>query len=142
MPPITQVQRSKVNHELKRLGFTGINDPNLFAQIGTLYTTHESFRGLLMSTAQDQRRIAYDAIKPHLCFVAKSLDTYEREIHEKAEREQWDVFDPNNPHFPRAFQVSDVKTEESKPQMAEHVAKVVEELFEGEEEAEDPAEGE
>ena len=60
MPPITQVQRSKVNHELKRLGFTGINDPNLFAQIGTLYTTHDSFRGLLMSTAQDQRHIAYE----------------------------------------------------------------------------------
>ena len=138
MPPITQVQRSKVNHELKRLGFAGINDPNLFAQIGTLYTTHDSFRGLLMSTAQDQRRVAYDAIKPHLCFVAKSLDTSEREIHEKAEREQWDVIDPNNPHFPRAFKVSEVKTEENKPQMAEHVAKVAED----EPEAEDPGEGE
>lgn len=112
MSTVTLEERSKINHKLKQLGFGGINDPNLFAQIATLYTTHDSFRGLLLSTRPDQRRIAYEAIKPHLCFVAKPLDAYEREIHEKAEREQWDVIDPGNPHFPRPFRVPEVQLEQ------------------------------
>ena len=116
MPVISLEQRQKINHELKTLGFGGVNDPNLFAQIGTLYRTHESFRGLLMSTAPKERRIAYESIKPHLCFVAKPLDQYEREIHEKAEREQWDVIDPDNPHFPQPFKVGEVESDEYKLQ--------------------------
>jgi hypothetical protein len=44
--------------------------------------------------------------------VAKPLDQYEREIYEKAEREQWDVIDPNNPYFPRPFKVGEVESEE------------------------------
>lgn len=107
-------ERQKINHELKKLGFGGIHDALLFAQIATLYRTHDSFRGLLMSTKPEQRRIAYEALKPHLGFVAKPLDVYEREIKEKAEREQWDVIDPKNPHFPQPFKVGEVETEEYK----------------------------
>jgi hypothetical protein len=109
---ISLEQRSKINHQLKQLGFGGINDPNLFSQMACLYRTHDSFRGLLMSTAPVERRIAYEALKPHLCFIAKPLDVYEREIHEKAEREQWDVIDPGNPHFPRPFKVGEVESPE------------------------------
>lgn len=116
MAVISLEERAKINRELKRQGFGGIDDPNLFAQIGTLYKTHESFRGLLMSTAPKERRIAYESIKPHLCFVAKPLDVYEREIHEKAEREQWDVIHPDNPHFPQPFKVSEIETDEYKLQ--------------------------
>ena len=112
--PISLDQRQKINHELKKLGFGGINDANLCAQIATLYTTHDSFRGLLMSTMPDQRRIAYEALRPHLCFVAKPLDVYEREIKEKAEREQWDVIDRNNPHFPQPFKVGEIESDEYK----------------------------
>lgn len=112
MAVISLEERSKINHKLKQLGFGGINDPNLFAQIATLFTSHDSFRGLLLSTKPDQRRIAYESIKPHLGFVAKPLDQYEREIHEKAEREQWDVVDPGNPHWPRPFKVGEVESEE------------------------------
>lgn len=104
-------QRSKINHELKKVGFGGLDDPNIFAQIATLYPNHNSFRGLLMSTAPSQRRIAYESLRPHLSFIAKPLDVYEREVKEKAEREQWDVIDPNNPHFPQAFKVGEVETE-------------------------------
>jgi hypothetical protein len=114
MPPITLSERTKINHQLKKLGFGGINDPNLFAQIATLYRTHESFRGLLMSTAPDQRRVAYAAIAPKLCFTAKPLDVYEREIHEKAEREQWDVIHKDNPHWPQPFKVGEVESDEYK----------------------------
>lgn len=114
MATVSLKERSKINHELKKLGFGGIDDPNLFAQIGTLYKTHESFRGLLMSTKPEERRIAYDAIRPHLSFVAKPLDVYEREIHEKAEREQWDVIHKDNPHWPQPFKVGEVESEEYK----------------------------
>ncbi len=112
MSAITPQERQKVNHQLKRLGFGGLQDRNLFAQIATIYRTHESFRGLLMSTAPDQRRIAYESLKPHLCFEAKPLDQYAREVHEKAEREQWDVIEKDNPHFPQPFKVSEVESEE------------------------------
>lgn len=112
--PITLTERTRVNHELKKLGFGGIDDANLFAQIATLYRTHDSFRGLLMSTRPSERNIAYNAISPHLCFTPKPLDVYEREIHEKAEREQWDVIHKDNPHWPQPFKVGEVESEEYK----------------------------
>lgn len=118
MANVTLDQRQKINHELKKLGFGGIEDANLFAQIATLYKTHDSFRGLLMSTKKDERRIAYEAIRPHLSFVAKPLDVYEREIHEKAEREQWDVIHKDNPHWPQPFKVSEIETDEYKLERA------------------------
>jgi hypothetical protein len=130
MPSITLNERTRINHELKKLGFGGIDDPNIFAQIATLYRTHESFRGLLMSTRPDQRRIAYEAIRPHLMFVAKPLDVYEREIHEKAEREQWDVIHKDNPHWPQPFKVGEVESDEYK------LEKVAQEAIEAQKHAE------
>lgn len=118
MGSITLNERQRINHELKKLGFGGIDDANLFAQIATLYRTHDSFRGLLMSTRPDQRRIAYEAIRPHLMFVAKPLDVYEREIHEKAEREQWDVIHKDNPHWPQPFKVGEIESDEYKLEKA------------------------
>ena len=112
--PISLDERQRVNHELTKLGFGGLKDNNLLAQIATLYRNHDSFRGLLMSTAPDQRRIAYEALRQHLPFVAKPLDVYEREIHEKAEREQWDVIHKDNPHWPQPFKVSEIETPEYK----------------------------
>lgn len=112
--PISLDDRQKINHQLKKLGFGGLHDPNLFDQIAVLYKTHESFRGLLMSTKPDQRRIAYEALAPRLCFTPKPLDVYEREIKEKAEREQWDTINPDNPHFPEPFKVGEIETEEYK----------------------------
>jgi hypothetical protein len=114
MPPITQIERTRINHELKKIGFGGIDDANLCSQIATLYRTHESFRGLLLSTAPDQRNIAYNALRPHLCFTAKPLDVYEREIHEKVEREQWDVIHKDNPNWPQPFKVGEIESDEYK----------------------------
>ena len=110
MPAITPLERRKVNHELKKLGFGGIDDRNLFAQIATLYETHEKFRGLLMSTAPDQRRIAYESLKPHLSFEPKSLQDYEVEVKQRAEREQWDVWDGTA--FPKPFKVPEITLNE------------------------------
>ena len=112
--PVSLDERQRINHELKKLGFGGLKDPSLMQQIATLYTSHESFRGLLMSTQPKERRTAYEALRPHLSFVAKPLDVYEREIHEKAEREQWDVIHEGNPHFPQPFKVQEIETDEYK----------------------------
>jgi hypothetical protein len=110
MAGITLKERQRINHELKKSGFGGLDDPNIFAQIATLYQTHEAFRGLLMSTAPDQRRIAYESLCPHLMFTPKPLDVYEREIKEKAEREQWDVW--NGTAYPQKFRVGEIESEE------------------------------
>lgn len=112
MPAITLKDRQAINHQLKSLGFGGLEDRSLFMQIATLYKTHESFRGLLLSTAPDQRQIAYDSLRPHLSFVAKPLDVYEREIKEKAEREQWDLYDGSA--FPKAFKPGESESPEYK----------------------------
>lgn len=106
MPTISLDERKKVNHKLKSLGFGGIDDPNIFAQIALLYKTHDAFRGLLMSTAPDQRRIAYESLKPHLCFKPKPLADYEMETKERAEREQWDVYDGSA--YPKPFQKAEI----------------------------------
>ena len=110
MQTVSLKQRQEINHKLKRMGFGGLDDRNLFSQIATLYRTHDAFRGLLMSTAQDQRRIAYEALKPHLCFVPKPLEEYERETKERAEREQWDVYDGTV--YQKPFKVAEIESEE------------------------------
>jgi hypothetical protein len=112
MSHVSPQERQQINHKLKRMGFGGLEDRNLFAQVGTLYTTHESFRGLLMSTKPDQRRQAYESLRSHLCFTPKPLDVYEQEAKLRAEKEQWDVFDPSNPHYPKAFTPGEVESEE------------------------------
>jgi hypothetical protein len=110
MPGITAKERQKISHELKNLGFGGIDDPNLFAQIATLYPSHDTFRGLLLSTAPDQRRIAYEALRPHLMFTPKPLDVYEMEIKQRAEREQWDVWDGSP--YPKPFKVPEISLDD------------------------------
>lgn len=114
MTKISLKERQQINHKLKTLGFGGLEDPTIFQQIATLYRNHDAFRGLLMSTAPDQRRIAYDSLRPHLCFVPKPLDVYERETKERAEREQWDVYDGSA--YPQPFKVGEIESDEYKLQ--------------------------
>ena len=112
MASLTLKERNKINHELKTLGFGGLEDRSLYQQIATIYRTHESFRGLLMSTAPAERRLAYEALRPHLCFAPKSLEDYEREVKEKAEREQWPIFDGSP--YPKAFKSIEFESDEYK----------------------------
>lgn len=92
--PRTLDQRSKVDHELRRLGFGGLDDPNLIPQIAFFITTHEQFRGQLFSVLPEKRRIAYEALRPHLRFAARPLDVYEAEIKLMAEQKQLPTYDP------------------------------------------------
>ena len=86
-------QKAKIDHELKRLGFGGLDDPNLIPSIAFLVKTHDQFRGQLFSVLPEKRREAYEALRPHLRFDAKPLDVYEAEMKELAERQQIPGYD-------------------------------------------------
>ena len=85
--------RGRVDRELRRLGFGGLDDPNLIASIAFFIKSHEQFRGQLFSVLPEQRRHAYEVLRPHLKFVAKPLDVYEAEMKEMAERQQLPGYD-------------------------------------------------
>lgn len=112
MPAITLAERQVINRKLKKNGFAGLDDPNILHQIATLYRDHNSFRGLLMSTHPDQRRIAYESLRNKLSFVPKPLEEYEREIKERAEHEQWDVW--NGTAYPDKFKAGEIESDEFK----------------------------
>lgn len=80
--------RSKVDRELRKLGFGGLDDPNLIPSIAFFIKTHEQFRGQLFSVMPEKRREAYEALRPHLRFTAKPIDVYEAEMKDMAERQQ------------------------------------------------------
>jgi hypothetical protein len=86
--------RARVNHELRKLGFGGLDDPNLIPSIAFFIKDHDQFRNQLFSVLPEKRRIAYEALRPHLRFAAKPLDVYEAEMKQLAERQQLPGFNP------------------------------------------------
>lgn len=86
-------ERKRVNHELKRLGFGGLDDPNLIASIAFFIRDHDHFRGQLFSVKPDQRRHAYNTLAPRLRFTPKPLDVYEAEMKQLAEQRQLPTMD-------------------------------------------------
>lgn len=81
-------EQDKINHELKRLGFGDLGDPNLIPSIAFFVKDHAQLRGQLFSVLPEKRRQAYEALKPHLRFRAKPLFVYECEMKEMAEKQQ------------------------------------------------------
>lgn len=84
----SSLERKKINHELRKLGFGGLEDRNLIPSIAFFIRDHDHFRGQLFSVKPEQRREAYEALRPHLRFPAKPLDVYEAEMRHMAERQQ------------------------------------------------------
>jgi hypothetical protein len=82
------LERKKINHELRKLGFGGLDDPNLIQGIAFCIRDHAHFRNQLFSVLPDKRRHAYEVLRPHLSFAAKPLDVYEAEMKQLAERQQ------------------------------------------------------
>lgn len=106
MPAPSLGERIRVNNQLKKLGFGGVDDPTLMAQFAYFIRTHEQFRGILMAVTPEQRAIAYQQLAPKLHFKAKPLEAYEREVKEKAEREQWDIWDGSA--YPKPFKKAEI----------------------------------
>jgi hypothetical protein len=82
------MSRSAVDRELRKLGFGGLDDPNLVPQIAFCIRNHEQFRSQLMSVEPGKRHLAYTQLRPHLRFQAKPLDVYEAEMKLLAEQQQ------------------------------------------------------
>lgn len=80
--------RTRVDQELRKLGFGGLDDPNLIPQIAFCIRDHAQLRSQLFSVLPEKRRLAYEQLRPHLRFQAKPLDVYEAEMKEMAERMQ------------------------------------------------------
>lgn len=102
--------RRQLNHALKSIGMGGLDDPRLISQMGFLIEDHLHFRGLLMAMPPEKRRIAYDALRPHLSFIAKPLDVYEAEMKRIAEQEQWNVNDDGSV-YSKPFNVQNINLE-------------------------------
>jgi hypothetical protein len=99
-------EQRKVDRELRKLGFGGLDDPNLIPQIAFFIKNHEQFRNQLFSVDPEQRRNAYMALRPHLRFPAKPLDVYELEMKEMAERQQLPV--ENGTPYPTPYKPGEV----------------------------------
>lgn len=83
------VQNKKlVNRELQRLGLGHLNDPNLIAQMAYLVRDHDHFRGILMHMPPGDRHEAYKCLAPKLRFKALSLEDYEIQSKQLAEKNQ------------------------------------------------------
>lgn len=80
--------KKKVNAELKRLGFGGLEDKNLLDQMAVCVRDHRHFRGILLSVPPEQRKIAYEQLSPRLLFKPKTLEAYEIEGKQNAEQMQ------------------------------------------------------
>lgn len=75
----------KVDRWLRNRGFGGIDDRNLVHQMAFMVRDHKHFRNILMAVEQDKRKLAYEAMSPHLQFNAKSLADYELEARQEAD---------------------------------------------------------
>lgn len=91
--PRTESQKAKIDRELRRMGFGGLNDPNLCVGIAYYIRDHKQFRGMLFAVMPEERRRAYEALRPHLRFDCKPLDVYEAEMKDLAERQQLPQYD-------------------------------------------------
>ena len=107
--PQTLRERSLVDKELRKLGFGGLDDPNLITQIAFLIRDHDHFKRQLFSVEPEQRRHAYACLAPHLNFTPKPLDVYEAEMKRMAEEQQLPVWDGSP--YPKEFRVPEIETD-------------------------------
>lgn len=101
------LERKRIDHELRKLGFGGLNDPNLVQQIAFCIRDHEQFRRQLFSVVPEKRKMAYEQLRPHLRFQAKPLDVYEAEMKQYAEQAQLPTLRQGEV-YPTPFKVPEV----------------------------------
>jgi hypothetical protein len=110
MPSVSYEERKRVNHELKKLGFGGLEDRTLVAQIAFCIAGHDQFRGMLLSVMPDKRKFAYETLRPHLRFTPKPLDVYEAEGKRLAEEKQLPTWDGSA--YPKPYKPGEVESPE------------------------------
>ncbi|HEX3941592.1 MAG TPA: hypothetical protein VHX11_08940 [Acidobacteriaceae bacterium] len=102
------IRQKQVNHEMKKLGFGGLDDPQIIQQMAFCIQDHEHFRKVLLSVSTgEQRKVCYDVMRPHLRFEAKPLDWYIMRGKQEAEELQLPIqnadgtFTPFKDYHPR-----------------------------------------
>ena len=107
MPFTPLDERRRISHELKKIGFGGLEDPNLVMQMAFMIEGHDHFRSVLSAVKPLQRAMAYHAMRPHLGFVPKPLDVYEAEMKRLAEEKQLPTWNDET-KMPEEFEVQDI----------------------------------
>jgi len=87
---VTVSIKTKLDHELKRKGFGGLDDPRLIQQIAFCVRDHVHLRQILVTVVPEKRTQAYEAMRPYLRFEAKPLDVYIAEAADLAARKEQD----------------------------------------------------
>lgn len=86
-----EFRQRTLNHQLKKIGFGGLEDPQLVHQLAFCVRDHEHFRKILAVVEPDKRLIAYQTMRPHLNFEAWPLDRYIIAAKQEAEELQLPV---------------------------------------------------
>ncbi len=86
-------KKGEIDRELRKLGFGGLDDPNLVVGLAFYIRDEVQLRGMLFAVLPEERRRAYEALRPHLRFKVKPLDVYEAEMKDLAERQQLPQYD-------------------------------------------------
>jgi hypothetical protein len=71
---------------LAELGVTSVNDGII--AMARLITDHRKLEFVLAGESPEMKQAVYEAVRPHLSFEARPLDTYIAKAGERAEREQ------------------------------------------------------
>lgn len=85
-------QKESIQRELKRMGFSRLEDKDLIVQMAICVRDHEHFRAILLKVEPDKRTTAYEAFRAHLRFTPKQLEVYLSEAAQKAEAEKLPVW--------------------------------------------------
>lgn len=85
--------QKQINAELRRTGLGSLDDPNIVQSMAFLIRTHDHFRQVLLAVDPENRRMAYQALSPHLRFRPKTVDQYEMEGARLAEEAKKPTFD-------------------------------------------------
>ena len=93
MPPLSKLERARINKYLQSHGLGGLDDPTLNVQLAFFVRDHEHFRSVLLRVDPAERVNCYNALAPKLRFQAKPLEDYIREGKEIAEKEQLPSYD-------------------------------------------------
>jgi hypothetical protein len=73
--------KKKINHELRKLGFGGLDDPQPYSLDRFLHSRPCSLpRAAVLRQARQAPATLTKALRPHLSFAAKPLDVYEAEM--------------------------------------------------------------
>jgi hypothetical protein len=80
----------KLNHELKKRGFGGLDDPTIVQQLAVVVRDHVHFRQILMAVVPEERTNCYETMRPHLRFEAWPLDRYVAKAAELAANKELD----------------------------------------------------